>query len=221
MASVENPPPKDWSATQAIQILYMSNLIRSKGYWHLLEACELLAAKGVRFHCHFCGAFKEIGVDGHSGTAMSEEERFRERLKSPSLSGLVTYHGVVRGGRKVELFEGAHVLVLPTNYPWEGQPISIIEALAFGLPVITTRYRAIPDLISDGVNGLFVDFGAPRQIAERLEYIDGNREAAARMSLSARESFKKRFSRDSHLRRMERLIYGSESPVDPRDPERA
>ena len=89
----------------------------------------------------------------------------------------------------------------------------MIEALAFGLPVITTRYRGIPDLITDGVNGLFVDFGQPEQIMERLEFISMNPDLGARMSISARETFEKRFSRDMHLDRMEQLIYGSGSTV--------
>jgi glycosyltransferase involved in cell wall biosynthesis len=68
----------------------------------------------------------------------------------------VRYHGVVHGELKRRLFAEAHVFCLPTYYPYEGQPISILEAYASGCAVITTDHSGIFDIFTAGANGLAV-----------------------------------------------------------------
>ena len=85
-----------------------------------------------------------------------------------SLSENVEYRGVVHGDEKIDLFSEASLFILPTNYNNEGQPVSIIEAISFGLPIISTQYRAIPDMLTEGLNGFFVDYSAPDHIITKF-----------------------------------------------------
>jgi glycosyltransferase involved in cell wall biosynthesis len=57
------------------------------------------------------------------------------------------YAGPVQGAEKTALFRTSHALCLPTRYPAEGQPLVLLEALAHDLPVIASRWRAIPDTL--------------------------------------------------------------------------
>ena len=82
--------------------------------------------------------------------------------------------------------------VLPTYYHNEAQPLSIIEALAAGTPVIATNYRGIPEMIDDGKEGFLIPSRSPGEIAEAVKKLkDGDR--WRRMSKTARARFDEQF----------------------------
>lgn len=130
-------------------VLYLSNLIRTKGYPIVLklaknekQRCDDGAKK--RYHFDFCGKF------------FSEEEKnyFDSYVRTNELEQYVSYHGIVMGDEKRRFLSMADFFALPTRYPNEGQPISVIEAMANGLVIITTDHAGIPDLVKDGENGI-------------------------------------------------------------------
>ena len=130
-------------------VLWLSNFIRSKGYPVVLEMAKLEKervdkGKQKKFHFDFAGNFFE----------KSEENYYWRFIEDNKLHDYITYHGAVAGDKKRELLKKSTFFALPTRYPNEGQPISIIEAMANGLFIITTDYAGIPDLVRDGVNGI-------------------------------------------------------------------
>jgi len=133
-------------------------------------------------------------------------ELFQQRIEEFGIGSLVTYHGAVSGREKAERFAKAHAFVLPTRYDNEGQPISIIEAMANGIPVLSTEYRAIPDLLRDGESGFFVDADEPRSIADRVITLGSDPELYESMSRRAIERAETRFSGTVHLERLEAVL---------------
>lgn len=131
------------------RVLYLSNFIRSKGYRDVLELALMEKEKKNGFVFDFAGNFFD----------KEEKEFFENYVATHELQDLVTYHGVVSGEKKSKLLEDSDVLVLLTRYPKEGQPISILEAMANGLAVVSTDHAAIPDMIKDGENGVLVKQG--------------------------------------------------------------
>ena len=127
-------------------VLYLSNFISSKGYPQVLEMARLEKERGGerRFHFDFAGKFFE----------RREEEFFWNYVKNNRLEDFVTYHGIVGGEKKQELLRSCDIFCLLTTYPNEGQPISILEAMGNGMVIITTDHAGIPDLVTDGVNGI-------------------------------------------------------------------
>ena len=126
-------------------ILYLSNFIRSKGYDIVLEM-----AKGYKNHpgdkkLHFDFAGKFYGED--------EKQFFESFVSDNGLEEVITYHGIVDGEKKRDLFKNSTFFILPTNYPKEGQPISILEAMGNGMVILTTNHAGIPDVVEDGKNG--------------------------------------------------------------------
>jgi glycosyltransferase involved in cell wall biosynthesis len=104
-----------------------------------------------------------------------ERKRFDQRIARSDLSAdqersrrLVDYVGFVSGSNKDELFRRCDCLCFPSLYPAEGQPVTIIEALAFGLPVVATRWRGIPGLLA-GSQSRLIDDQDPKAIANSLE----------------------------------------------------
>ena len=140
---------KSLESKKVLHVLWLSNFIRSKGYPFVLEMAkaekERVDAGGEkRFHFDFAGKFFED----------SEKDYFKSYIKENGLEEYVTYHGIVGGEQKRELLKKCYLFALPTRYPNEGQPISILEAMGNGMFIITTDHAGIPDIVEDGVNGI-------------------------------------------------------------------
>lgn len=204
---VHNPPAEDIAvpetqiasrnADQPLRILYLSNLIESKGYGDVLDAVRLLHQRGLQIEAHFCGAFLKASDSAPDYDPKAAEAKFVTQIRTYGLEEMVTYHGVVKGEEKAELLRAAHIFVLPSYYVNEGQPVSIVEALANGLVIIATAYRGIVDLVKEGENGFFVPPRDPATIAERLEQLYHDPQLCARMGEASKSLFCRSFDRQS------------------------
>lgn len=198
---------KTLSKNRSFHILFLSNLHKSKGFIDVLEACSITVKKGsLPIKCDICGAFVDTISDEPGDTI--NKQGFLELVSDMNLDGIVDYHGTVRGNKKKEILKRADVFVLPTYYLWEGQPISIIEALAYGLPVITTEYRGIPEQIIDGYNGFFVPPRSPKNISNLIKKLWENPSLYKNMSRNAILHFEKNFTKDAHLNKIIPIIMG-------------
>lgn len=128
-----------------LHILYLSNFIVSKGYRTVLKLARMAVENGDkdRFVFHFAGAF------------FSDDERQYFDSHSKGLDNIV-FHGTVSGKAKLDLLLQCHLFTLLTCYPNEGQPISILEAMAGGMAIITTNHAGIPE-IATNENGFICD----------------------------------------------------------------
>jgi glycosyltransferase involved in cell wall biosynthesis len=130
--------------TTPLRVLFLSNLLPGKGYEELADAfLGLDQAMKASMRLDVAGAFESERAKAEFLAKVAGDQR-------------IQYHGIVDGERKRALFSQAHVFCLPTYYPYEGQPISILEAYASGCAVITTAHSGIPDVFRDGVNGIQV-----------------------------------------------------------------
>jgi glycosyltransferase involved in cell wall biosynthesis len=77
----------------------------------------------------------------------------------------------IAGEEKKALYAKSQVFCLPTYYPYEGQPISILEAYATGCVVVATEHSGVPDVFRDGVNGFAVEARSADSIRQALERI--------------------------------------------------
>ena len=128
-------------------VLYLSNFYRFKGYQHFLALAVLEkkrrdAGNQPEFNFHMAGAFPED----------FKREDLDAYIHDNGLEDIVQYYGIVRGEEKKALLKKCDLFVLLSVR--EGQPISILEALGNGLSIVTTNEAAIPDMVTDQVNGL-------------------------------------------------------------------
>lgn len=173
-ALAPNPSRPD----RALRLLYLGRLVREKGLYELLEA--LLVA---------CGA----GVGAELVLAGEGPEEADLRATAAKCAQLrVSFVGPVRGPEKIALLDWADVLVLPSYA--EGLPYALLESMAAGVPAIAARVGAIPDVVTDGVNGLLVEPGAPGDLAAAMCRIAGDPAALARMSEAGRATVTERYS---------------------------
>jgi len=162
-----------FKAAGKIQILYLSNMITGKGCFDLAMAFLDLPShiKNV-FTLKFVGGFPEA----------TERSRFLKMILPDSS---IEYLGnFIDGDEKKRLYLASHIFCLPTYYPYEGQPISILEAYATGCVVITTMHGGIPDIFADRINGFSVTTKCTDSIKNALIHISENRNVLQDVALS-------------------------------------
>ena len=126
-----------------VKLLFLSNLIESKGIYVLLDACKVLKERGLDFTCDFVGG-ESKAVSG---------EAFREAIAERGLADRVIYHGPQYGEDKGRFFTEADIFVFPTYYNNECSPLVLMEAMQYRLPLVSTNEGGISDLIVNGENG--------------------------------------------------------------------
>ncbi len=145
-----------------LKILFLSNLMEGKGIFEFLDAMQILEEKGIKYKAKIAGSIDKKNKE--------KIENYFKKLK------YTAYCGVVHGEEKKNLLLWANVFTLPTYYNMEGQPISILEAMATGNIIITTKHAGIPDIFKDTINGFYVDKQNSESIADKLQYIVQNYE---------------------------------------------
>lgn len=187
------------AVNQPVKILFLSNLIDSKGYLDVLRSIAILRDK---YHIDaeglFAGEFMRGDDDEESSSPIQKRDNFYKLVNTLRLNERVTYFGTITGDKKWEFLQDAHFFCLPTNYINEGQPVAVIEAMAFGCVVLSTEFRAITDLIQNNVNGRFVRFSEPETIATAINDIISGEEYNA-MSKESIRIFEEKFTREIHL----------------------
>jgi glycosyltransferase involved in cell wall biosynthesis len=133
-----------FSKLDPLRILFLSNMLFGKGHIELIEAISILPEE-----------FKKMIRVDFAGKLVDNEKLFLEKLEG--CKDFASYHGSVSGKSKQDLFQNAHIFCMPTYYPYEGQPFSIIESMANGCFVITTYHSGIVDIFKDNVNGYVVE----------------------------------------------------------------
>lgn len=166
-------------------ILSVGRLVARKGFDQLLEACARLRDDGVDFQCVIVG---EGGSGAEPLRRQIEQRKLRERV---CLLGAVTREEL-RG-----LYAHAHVFALPCQVTETGDrdgfPDALAEAMAMGVPVVSTDVSAIPEVIEDGVHGLLVAPRDPAALATALDRLLADTALRSRCAAAARERACERF----------------------------
>jgi glycosyltransferase involved in cell wall biosynthesis len=143
--------------------LFLAHCTREKGLFAaaqaVLAANQILSARQspVRMKLFAAGSF----------VINEEKTEFDQLLKNPEFNHTVNYLGFVSGAEKERVLREADLFCFPTRYIGENQPVNLIEAMAFGLPIVTTRWRSLPEMLPPNYPGL-VDSQSPEQIAAAL-----------------------------------------------------
>ncbi len=199
--------PKNIDGNKPFTLIYLSNLIETKGYLDVLHAVKILSnERGREIKCIFAGKFIITPDAVLYSDIQSAESNFRQYILDNYLEGVVTYHSGLYGKEKSKAFESAHVFLLPSAYINEGQPVSVLEAMAYGCAVIATDYRLIPMMVQSNKNGFFVKYGSPDEIADKIEYLMENPYVFQTISNNNIARFREKFSSQAYANRMIKIL---------------
>lgn len=146
------PKSKEIGCDQEYVVLFLARLQKEKGIYELIEAVKILRFKYPDIKLVVAGYGNEY-----------------TRIKNEYREDWISLLGHVVDKDKAWAFRRAKIYVLPSYT--EGMPNSVLEAMAFGLPVVCSKVGALPDILSDGMNGLLLDSISPRSIADAIEYL--------------------------------------------------
>lgn len=174
-------------------ILFLSNLIVSKGVLVLLDALKELRRRGCEFQCSIVGG-ETAELDGHG---------LDTYLSCSGLNDCVCYEGRKYGDEKAEYFKNAEIFAFPTFYHNECFPLVCLEAMEWKLPIVSTDEGGIPDVVKDGENGNIVpcqrkgtvnEGPSAMELADALERLMKNPALRHRMGEDGYRKFKEHFT---------------------------
>lgn len=171
-----------FSNTECVEVLYLSNLIPGKGYLELAEAySQLSVTYQQHLNISFVGGFESETSQDYF---LNKIARFKN----------IKYLGkFIDGAAKRKLYCQSHVFCLPTYYPFEGQPISILEAYATGCVVITSNHSGIPFIFTDKINGYLVEKKSIISLKLALETIVDNKKTLMHMAFYNKNEASKKY----------------------------
>jgi len=121
------------SNIEKVQTLYLAHMIKEKGYWEVLELARQSKSKNIIFN--FAGSWQD----------KKSETEFFQYIAEHNLEEQVVFHGYVSGSKKATLFKDCHILLYPSKN--DAFPLTLLESLSYGVPVITTNEGSIPSII--------------------------------------------------------------------------
>jgi glycosyltransferase involved in cell wall biosynthesis len=156
-----------------LKALYLGYLGKAKGSFDLVNAAKEVAARNLPV------VFDLVGDE----LAPGDIEKLKKQIDQSGLGNVVILHPFVIGPQKIDLFRTADIFVYPSHS--EGMPMAVIEAMASGLPIIATRVGGLPDLVTDGINGILVDAGSIDQFVSAIQNLSDNPDLRFSMQMNS------------------------------------
>lgn len=186
--SVALPPPASAPREPGL-VVFAGRCREAKGLHDLFDAIALLAPAMPRLRLECAG-------EGDLHAAL-------RRARSLGIADRIRLRGWITPRERDELLARATVFVLPSHA--EALPMSVLEAMAAGCPVVATSVGGLPDVVRHGENGLLVPPKAPRALAEALAAVLADPALAARLGREARATIAERYTIDRAVERLEQV----------------
>ncbi|MFL6590613.1 MAG: glycosyltransferase family 4 protein [Chthoniobacterales bacterium] len=178
-------------------IISVGRLIEKKGFADLIDACGILKAKRHDFRCTIIG-------DGPL------EEALQSRITKAGLLDCVELTGPLPQPEIASRLARATLFALPCIREADGAmdnlPTVIMEAMAAGLPVVSTPLAGIPEMVKPGINGDLVPERDPNMLANAIAALLTNRERAREFGVRGREIAAEKFSIETNVRQLREIF---------------
>lgn len=176
-------------------IVSVGSLIFQKGHSYLIKACQRLRAREVAFECQIIGGGRL-------------EEQFQSEIDDLSLADKVILRGALPVEEVRQALAQAQVFVLACvdmrgqGEHIDGIPVALMEAMAMGLPVVSTPLSGIPELIEDGISGVLVPEKDEAALADALQRLLADAPLRAALGRRARQRIEERFDIRANTRQL-------------------
>ncbi|SEM42593.1 Glycosyltransferase involved in cell wall bisynthesis [Syntrophus gentianae] len=172
-----------------VKILYLGHIGEAKGIRDLLSAVQQM-----RDYVKSSFTLDLVGESMKAG----ESDDLQAYAQLLGLDGTVCFHAPEYDDAKIARMGQADIFVLPSHS--EGMPITILEAMASGLPIVATRVGGIPDMISNNETGLLIEPKCPDYLAKELARLVDEPHMRYELGANARESVQARFHIDMMIK---------------------
>jgi len=169
------------SHNHVVNLLFLSNLIESKGLFDLLDACKILKQNNIEFNLTLVGAEGDIS-----------KVSLISRIDKLDLSSNIIYVGSKYGKSKDDILLTSDIFIFPTYF--ETFPLVLLEAMQFSLPIISTFEGGIPDVVEDGITGFLINQRDVKSLASRIEELIVNKNLRINMGKAGRKRYEELFT---------------------------
>ncbi|WP_413248299.1 glycosyltransferase family 4 protein [Sinomonas flava] len=178
------------------RLLFLSNLLPDKGAGDFVECAIELCRRG---------SADSFVIAGPAPDEPTRQELI-QRIEASGFDDRIELIGPVDEDQKQRLFASATALVFPSKYRFEAQPLTIVEALSAGVPIIAYDTGGIRDLVISGKTGVLVRQGDLRLLREAVERVVEDAEYRNALSAGARRHFSEHFSRQAYDREWNEIL---------------
>jgi len=178
-------------------ILSVGRLIPKKGFEYLIGACQILKEKGLDFKCKIIG-------EGGQRNVLEQELKERGVDDRVEFLGSKTQDEVIRWMRRSTLL--CLPCIVADNGDRDALPTVLLEALALGLPVVSTRVTGIPEIVEDGKEGLLVEEKDQSALSQAIVRLLDNPGLRENFSKNGVLKVKERFSIQKNVSQLKKLF---------------
>jgi glycosyltransferase involved in cell wall biosynthesis len=170
MVKTEKYYPADKEFNKPFAVLFCATMKKEKGPFTVLNAIPNVLTEFPETKFLFIGSGRDLG-------------KLKEKTIEMGLDNNVHFTGYVSEKEKQEYFKKSHIFVFPTEHG-EGFPTVILEAMASGMPLITTAVAGLKDALEDGKQGLIIDSNPPKseEISQKIIQLLGNKKYMKQIS---------------------------------------
>jgi len=191
--------PEDVNVERKKQILFLGEIGKRKGCFDIPEICER-ALEGTL----------DVSVVLAGDGAI---EQLKELLEGKRIETAVSFPGWVRGGEKERLLRESSVFLFPSYH--EGMPMAVLEAMAYGMAIVTTKVGGIPKLIEHGVSGYLHEPGDILGMAQSMRELLMDDDRRRKMGMAARDKAVRCYSMEGHVKKLlslyEKVLSGNKA----------
>lgn len=176
------------NSRKQVRIICVASLLEVKGHTYLIHACKQLLDRGLKFTCHLVG-------EGNY------RKRIENEIKQLGLEDCVILHGACTQSHVYDLLVSSDIFVLASVFTSrgarEGIPVSMMEAMAVGIPIVASNISGIPELVENGVSGFLISPGNINELAERISCLINDDLLREEMGVAARKVVLDNFNLES------------------------
>jgi len=179
---------------QKLRLGFVGALHKNKGIFILVEIAKNLVDQGVDFELIIAGEWENS----------DDKLKVEKLLNEYQLHQKVKFLGLIHNEDKWNFYKGLDVFLLPSYN--EGQPLVLIEAMAFGIPVVCSGVGAIPDTVISGHNGFIIDNFSTSEYVIKIKKLLGDKKLYSTISSNNLNTFAKRFRVEDYLQNIHNWI---------------
>lgn len=192
--AVNVPDYKAQWSDEKINILFLGVLIKRKGIYELIEAINELNKNGVIKNKKLNFLIAGSGI---------EEKSIKNKINEYNISYCVEMLGWINRDMKEMLFNKSQIFILPSYN--EGLPMAILEAMSYGIPVISTDVGSVSEVVINDKTGYLISPGSIKEIIESIKLIIANENAWKAKSSICKKIIEEEFNEEKYFKKIEHL----------------
>ncbi len=178
------------SREKFVKVLFLGRMCSAKGIYDIIDAVKYIQSDNILINLYGDGNLAE----------------FQQIVAENNLQSKIKIMGWVSGEEKEEIIKNSDIYVLPSYN--EGLPMSILEAMAYGLPIISTPVGGIPESVEDGFNGFLIQPGDTKALAEKIEILANDASLRKQMGQESYRIAKEKFDIKIIIKQLEEIYNG-------------